>query len=209
MCFGGGGGDGGAAEIAAQTKADEAARQARIIEGRSNIDKAFEQYNPAYYNKYKADYTGYYNPQIDEQYQRSIDELTAILAGKGLLESTAGAEKFGRLAQTAAEQRVAKANEANDAANQLLSKVQSGKNDLYNMNEAAADPASINARALASASSFAAPQAYTPLGNIFASALSPLTSYNSADANSVSPNLPWNKTTTTLAGTNNSSGKVT
>ncbi len=208
MCFGGGGGDGGAAQIAAQTKADEAARQAKIIEGRANIDKSFEQYNPAYYDQYKKAYTDYYNPQIDQQYGRSVDELTAVLAGKGLLESTAGAEKFGRLAQTAAEQRTAKTNEANDAANTLQTKVESGKNDLYNLNQAAADPAAINARALASASSFAAPQAFSPIGNLFASTLSPLTSFQSADANSVSPQLPWNQNKTSLAGTTGS-GKVT
>jgi hypothetical protein len=209
MCFGGGGGgDGGASEINAQAKADEAARQARIVEGRGKIDAAFGQYDQPFYDKYKTDYAAYYTPQLDQQYLQAVDELTARLAGRGMLESGVGAAKLGKLAQTVGENRTQVAAQANDASNSLRTKIESGKNDLYSLNEASADPASINARALASASSFAAPQAYTPLGNIFAGALTPLTNFNSADAGAVNPMLPWNKNTIASAS-GSGSGRVT
>jgi len=206
MCFGGGGSNKAAAQQAAQAKAEEAARQERIVQGRSNIDNAFGQYNDAFYNKYKDDYTNYYAPQLDQQYSRSVDELTAALAGRGMLESSVGAEQMARLRETLADQKANIANQGMDAANALRAKVEQGKNDLYSLNEASADPAGINARAAASSASFAAPQAYSELGNVFASTLSPLLAFQTADQNSINPKLPWNNT---LASGSGSSRKVT
>lgn len=204
MCLfgGGGGGDGGASAQAAQMRADEERRQANIREGQSGIDKAFSQFNPAYYDKFKTDYTGFYTPQIEDQYAKAQDKLRAALAGRGTLESTVGAAKFGELAKTRADSEADIGNQSADAANNLKKQVEDTKSNLYSINTSAADPAGISARAIGEASAIVAPQSLTPLGQVFASVLQPLATFNKADGTSMNPRLPWNTNSGTapLAG---------
>lgn len=184
MCGGGKGGDGGAAERA---KAEEAARQAKIKEGQGLIDKAFAQYNDDYYNNYKGKYLDYYNADLDKQYSTAVDELTAQLAGRGMLESTSGAAQIAKLAETLSTQKSLIANQAGDEANNLRAKMESGKSDLYALNQSSADPAAINARALASAGSFVAPASFNPLASVFADVLSPVIASRYANSGSAKP----------------------
>lgn len=185
MCMGGGGAGKAAAQQAEQAKAEEAARNARIAQGRSSIDNAFGQYNDDYYGNYKNSYTDFYNTDLDKQYTQAIDELTAALAGRGLLGSSYGNSQFAKLAETLGTNRTDVANRSIDAANSLKSKILQGKNDLYALNSSSADPESINSQALASAGSFAQPASFDALGNVFASALSPLIAYQAAKNNSI------------------------
>lgn len=194
MCFGGGGGgDGGAAEQQAKLDAKEAQRQADIKTGQGNIEKAFSQFDPAYYDKFKTDYTGYYTPQIADQYSTAKDKLAATLAGRGTLDSTVGASKFAQLDKTRADSEADIGNQSTDASNNLKKSVEDTKTNLFQINNSAADPAGISAQAIGQASAIAAPRALSPLGQVFASVLQPLSSYNKADATSMSPRLPWNQ----------------
>lgn len=173
-----------AAAQAAEMKAEEAARQARIKEGQGRIDDAFTKYDDNYYGGYENSYKAYYNPQIDDQYGEATDQLTAALAGRGLLESSVSADKFSKLAQKMYEARTAVGNQAADARNQLRGKVEKTKTDLYSMNSATADPSAIAARAAGEAAALAAPQPYTPLGQLFTAVVGSIGNYASAANNS-------------------------
>lgn len=173
-----------AAAQAAEMKAEEEARQARIREGQGRIDQSFTKFDDGYYSGYEDAYKGYYNPQIDDQYNESTDAMTAALAGRGILESSVAADKFSKLAKKMQEARGMIANQAVDARNTLRGKVEKTKTDLYSMNASTADPSAIAARAAGEATALAAPQAYSELGQIFQSILAPVSAYASSAQNS-------------------------
>mgnify|MGYP001004377967 FL=1 len=101
MCFGGKDNSRQqAAQAQAEQAAAEAARQSRIREGQANIDTAFGQFDDNYFGNFQKSFTDFYNPQIADQYARAKDKLIAALAGRGTLESTVGAAKFGDLEKT-------------------------------------------------------------------------------------------------------------
>jgi hypothetical protein len=182
-----------AAKTAEDQRAAEAKRQADIRAGQAGIDTAFSQFDQPYYDKYKETYTGNYLPQIADQYATAKDKLTATLAGRGTLESTVGASKFGELDQTRGNAQADIGNQATDAANALKGKVEDAKTNLYTLNQSAADPTGVSAQAIGRATSIAAPSALSPLGQVFASTLNAFGTYNKADGQSMNPSLPWNK----------------
>lgn len=188
--------DNSAAEAAAaEAKAirdAENKRQADVRAGQQRIDDAFGQFDPSYYENYRKSYTDFYNPQIADQYSRAADKLTATLAGRGTLESTVGAAKFGDLVKTRSEAETDIANRAFDSTNDLKQKVDSAKTGLYTLNTGSTDPTLAATLASGAASSFAAPPSLSPLGQVFSSVAQSLGAYNRADATSMNPRLPWN-----------------
>lgn len=146
----------------------ELERQHKVGLGKIGIDKAFSNFGDDYYSGYQNDYTGYYFPQLDRQYGDVVDKLTATLAGRGILESSVGANKFANLARDHAEARTNIQNEAIDAANKLRGQVENAKSNLYSLNEASADPQAVNAQAIGQATALVAPPTYSPLGQVFA-----------------------------------------
>ena len=154
-------------DASANMEMREYSRQNDIGLGKIGIDKNFAKFDQGYYDKYKADYSGYYNPQVDEQYAKSVDKMTATLADRGMLESSVGAAKFADVAKTNADARTNIANEGLDASNKLRGQVQNAKQSLYGLNEASADPQAVNAQAVGQATALVAPPTYSPLGSIF------------------------------------------
>lgn len=161
----------------------EVMRQHDVGLGRIGIDKAFGKFDDGYYDGYKSDYTGFYNPQLDRQYDQALDKMKAVLAGRGTLESSVGANQFGELARENAEARTNIANEAQDAANKLRGTVENSKSSLYSLNEASANPQAVNAQAIGQATALVAPPQYSPLGNVFASLFNGIGNYYDARRN--------------------------
>lgn len=161
----------------------EHSRQNDIGLGKIGIDKAFTKFGDQYYNGYKSDYSGYYDPQLDRQYKEAVGKTTAALADRGVLDSSVGANNFGDLARQNAEAKTNIANEGLDAANKLRGTVENAKSSLYSLNEASADPQAINAQAIGQATSLVAPPQYSPLGQVFASALNSVSAYQQAKQN--------------------------
>jgi chorismate mutase len=180
-----------AAGADAETKAQEAKRQADILQGNTNIDTAFAQYTPEYYDTYKGAYTGTQNPQIDEQYARAVDKLTAALAGRGTLDSTVGAAKMAEAKAINDRSRIQVANEAENAAGELKGRISDKKTSLYALNQAAADPQGISAQATGAATALAAPAATSPLGDLFASILAPYAYYQQSRVNAAPPSYKY------------------
>lgn len=174
----------------------EAKRQADITAGKSAIDNAFSRFDDSYFQNYRDTFLGNYNPQIDEQYGTAVDRLTAALAGRGMLQSTVGANQFKTLADKRNEARLGVAGDADSAVAQLRQAIEGSKSDLYDFNKTTADPSGVEARAIGSATSLVAPPTTGTLGNLFAGALEGFSTFNNADRNSVNPSMPWNKSPT-------------
>lgn len=169
MCVGGGGkADNSAAE---EARRKEAERQRKITEGKGRIDSAFSQFDDGYYDQYGQDYLGFYTPQLEDQYASARDKLTAILAGKGVLEGTPGASRIAELDKKYNTTRTQVANDAEAASRDLRTRVENNKTDLYSLNQSSADPEGIGARAIGQATALEAPPSYNPLGDIFATFL--------------------------------------
>lgn len=191
-----------AAKTAAEEK--EAQRLAAIKAGNANIDSAFGQFDGGYYDNYKDAYTGYYNPQISQQHGDAIGKLTAALAGRGQLGATAGNQAFGKVQERYDTELGRIGNEAETSAKQLEGTVQDQKTNLYTLNQAAADPEGINARAIAEATSLVAPPAYSPLGMVFQDVINPYLGYRNSRQNAI----PQNNAYTPSYYSNSGSGRV-
>lgn len=153
------------AEIARQ---EEAKRQARITQGQQGIDQAFAGFNDDFYNNYQTQYTGYYDPQLNDQYSEAVKRLTLQLAQTGNLTGSTGATQLGDLKKYYDTQKMSMSNQALEAVNTLRGNIDSKKSQLYADNRAAADPGSA-AAAAASAAQYLQPTApSSPLANVFA-----------------------------------------
>lgn len=152
------------AEIARQAENE---RQARIAEGQSSIDSAFNGFNDDFYNNYQTTYSDYYTPQITDQYSDAVKRLTLQLAQSGNLTGSVGATQLADLKKTYDTQSLALTNQGLDATNQLRQSVDARKSQLYTDNRASADPGNA-ASAAASAAQYLQPTAPTsPLANVF------------------------------------------
>lgn len=155
------------AEIARQ---QEEARAAKIREGQSAIDSKFDsQFNDPYFSNIESGYLDYYNPQLQEQYDDAVKQLTYSLARSGNAESTTNNEQFGKLEQKQLEARTKIADDAKAASAKARGDVAQQRSSLYSLNNSAADPNQAASQAAQAALQLAQPQSYSPLGSIFSS----------------------------------------
>lgn len=169
----------------AQKKADaeQAATQATVKADQGTVNTAFDQFNPDYFSKYRDAYTGYYTPQVQDQFKQAQDQLTAALTGNGTLESSVGANALANLAKRNTDQTAQIQGQADNAVNALKQNVSGQKTALYNEANSAVDPTQIASSAQAQTTALAAPQTYTPLANIFSDLVTPFSNYTHAAAN--------------------------
>jgi len=178
MCFSNGD-NGASAAAATQAKLDkqQAEKEAAIKAGNLRIDQAFGQFTPEYYKAYENDYLNAQTPELSHQYDKAKDKLAAVLAGRGVLESTIGANKFADLERTRASTLGEIGNNAVTAANDFRGKVEGQKSDLYNLSAATADPDSIAAQATGAMTALTPPKPTSSLGDIFGSILQPVSGF--------------------------------
>lgn len=195
MCFGsGGGGDNGAAAAAAasqqQTKMMEdqqAKHDSNVNAGKSSIDRAFSQFDPAYFDTYKKSYLDAANPQLKDQYGIARDKLIASLAGRDTLESSVGANSLAQLDKTRDNTAIDIGNKATDATNQFKGHVDQTKSSLYAQNASAADPLTAASEAQSQAGALVSPQSYPTLTDVFAGALAPFATGVKTNSQSMNP----------------------
>ena len=168
MCIFGGGSQpvDNSAEIARQ---EEAARQARITEGRTAIDDAFGAFTPDYFDSYANDYTGFYTPKLDDKYADARKKLTLQLASTGNLTGSAGIGQLRDLTEMYNEQTSDVTNKSLAAANTLRGNVENARSDLYSQNSVAADPGNAAESAARQIGILQQPQQFSPLGDVFSS----------------------------------------
>lgn len=175
-------------DTAASAEMREMMRQADVALGRESIDQQFKRFNDNYYNDYSQKYKDYYTPQLNDQYNEVMDKTMAALAARGLGSSSVGNNEYAKLGKQKAQATTDISNDAVDAAKKLRGQVESAKGSLYSTNEASANPQAANAQALGQATALVAPPTYSPLGQIFSSALNSLNNYQSAANNAPASN---------------------
>lgn len=152
------------AEIA---RAEEAKRQARIAEGQTGIDSAFAGFNDDFYTGYGNQYTGYYAPQLDDQYGDAVKRLTLQLAQTGNLTGSVGAKQLADLQKNYDTQKMSITNQGQSAVQALRSNIDNKKSQLYADNRAAGDPGAASAAAASAAQSLQPTAPSSPLANVF------------------------------------------
>lgn len=163
MCFGGGGGDGGAA----QARADEEARQARIRQGMAALDKGFAGFNEGFYQNRAKQYLDYANPQLAKQYDSAQENLAFNLARSGLTASSEAARNTGELQRQYNLARGEVQGNALNTANDARRNVEANRAELIAQLQATSDPAATANQAIARANTLAAEQGFSPLGALF------------------------------------------
>lgn len=166
MCFSSGG-DGGAAQ--AQSNA-EAAREANISTGMQNIDGAFSQFDDPYYQSQAQAYSDYYQPQVQKQYGDARQQLILNLGHQGTINSSEAARQLSNLDLQYNQQQASQASAAQNFAAQARNQVENSRNQLVQELNASADPAAAAQAATSLTASLATPPAFSPLGNLFATA---------------------------------------
>lgn len=167
MCIGGGAPP--RDDSAERARREEEARNARIRDGETSINKAFEGFNDDYFNQYTDAYQNNYAPQLDEQYIKAKQKTTFGLSRTGNLQTSAGANRLGDLFQAYSDRKGEIADQALAAANDLRTRVEQNRSDLYTLNRGAADPAQATSMAAARAGVLQSPQTFSPLGDAFSS----------------------------------------
>lgn len=125
---------------AMQAQQAEADRQRRLQQGNAAIDGAFSGFDDGFYNKYRDSITGYYMPQIENQYNDARDKLTFALARAGTLRSSVAADKQAGLAEQNALNEAGVLNKADQQAADLKTRVASEKANAQQQLRATEDP---------------------------------------------------------------------
>lgn len=154
-------------DAAAEARAAEAARQARITQGMSDIDQNFSQFDDTFYDTRKSAYTDYYNPQVDNQYEDARRKLVLALGRSGALQGSAGRNKLADLTEDYQMQRTAISDAANSYASSVRGDVERNRSELVSQLNASADPAAAASSAAARAAQLNTAAAFSPLADLF------------------------------------------
>lgn len=185
MC-GGGGGDGGAA----QARADEAARQARIKDGVSRIDSQFGKFDDGFYKGRGNAYTAFAMPQVNDQYKQTSDQLAFSLARNGVTNSSEAARQGGILMRDNAAAKQGVADGAASEIQKARTNVEEQRNNLIQQVNMTSDAGLAGTNALRQAG-ILQQQAnnFNPIGNLFQNTVGVLTAARNAGAYSGGPGL--------------------
>lgn len=129
--------------------------------------KTYEGFGPNFYNQRVYDYINYALPQLGAQQKQTSDSINYGLANRGILNSSAAGQAKTRLAvQTGiAEQGIA--DQAQNNAQDLKTKVEGARQASINQLYQTGDPSQSSAQAISAAAGFQVPQAFGPISNMF------------------------------------------
>jgi hypothetical protein len=154
---------------AARARADEEARQGRIREGMGAIDQAFAGFNDDFYKGRADAYQAYYEPQLQDQFEKARSSLLFALTRSGLVNSSVAADKQADLSKSFEDQRSQIISRALASANDQRSRIANQKSALVGQLNSTGDSTQASQAALATSKQLAGEQPeYSPLGDIFA-----------------------------------------
>lgn len=144
MCFGGGPQrDDTALRMqqaeAAEARAREERRAARIREGSQQIDQQFAKFDDPFFAQRREAVMNFYQPQLDNQFTRARENLTNTLARSGLVNSSIAGDRNSQLLQDYDTQRAGVLSRATGEENSLRSRVNSERSALVSQLNATAD----------------------------------------------------------------------
>ncbi|MDM9629771.1 hypothetical protein QTL95_28205 [Rhizobium sp. S152] len=158
----------GGSNEAAQARADEAARQAKIRSGTTKVNSIFDgQFTPDYFDKQQQNFLDYASPQLEDQFGNASKELTFALTRAGLLDSSARAEKEADLQKTYDLNKQQIADQALSYKTQAQNNVEDARSNLISTLNATGDAEGAASSALTRASALSQPAAYSPLADLF------------------------------------------
>jgi hypothetical protein len=152
-------------------------RRAKINSGEGLINDAFSVFNPAFFNKYRQDYTNHYNPQVDKQFGDARQGLKYNLARARTQDSTQGQRNFGDLIEEYGKRRAEIGSNAISATNTYKSNIDQQKQELYNQNQLAADPTKAAQSAVGRVGALQTTPTYSPIGDLFSGLIRGGTAY--------------------------------
>jgi hypothetical protein len=157
-------GDGGAA----QARADEMARQARIREGTDKVNTMFDsQFTPEFYAGRRQAYLDYATPQLEDQYDKTLKNLTYALDRAGTTDSSIRAQKLADLQKLYDTNKRQVADTSLSQENSAKSNMEASRNSLINQLVATANVENAVNQATNQAKMLTAPEPYQPLAQLF------------------------------------------
>lgn len=156
------------AEIARQREEE---RQARIREGETRINESFGQFDDPFYSGRRDAFTGYYLPQLRDQFEDARKKLIYSLARSGNLNAGTGASQLADLKKALDLNRTQIGGQAQDFVNRTKTDVESAKQDLFAQNRSAADPSKAASSAAAQVGLLTPLPSFNPLADVFAGLL--------------------------------------
>ena len=166
----GGGKAGDYANQQAQQATDaEAARQAAIKSGTDQVNSTFDsQFTPDYYQKLADNYTGYAEPQLNDQFGDATRQLTYALDRSGNLNSSTRGYQESQLQKLYNQNDQSIKDQAVAYEGQAKSNVETARENLINTLNATGDAQGAANSAVSQSSALSTPAAYSPLTNLFA-----------------------------------------
>lgn len=153
---------------AAQARADEQARQAKIREGTNNINSTFDsQFNDDYFNTRRDSYLNYATPQLEDQYAKAQKDLVFSLDRSGTLDSTIRAQKQAELQKLYETNKRSVSDQALGYSSKARSGVEEARADLIRTLNATGDAEGASKSAISRAQTLTQPDQYSPLAQLF------------------------------------------
>lgn len=116
-------------ERAARVRQYSDGRQAQIDQYNNDLTSAFAGFDDSFFNQFKNDYIASAKPGLEQQYQDENKKLVYAFANSGNLDSTAAADRFGRLEQLRADREARVGDLAEQSAQGLRTSVDQTKSD--------------------------------------------------------------------------------
>lgn len=156
-----------AANEAAQARADEAARQARIRAGTTSINNTFGQFNDEFYGDLRDSFVDFARPQLDRQFDKAKEQSTYSLARSGLLDSSTRGEANADLQESYDTNLQDVMDKARGYEVEARGNTEKARSDLLSMLQVTGDATGAANSALARAATLAKPPSYSPLAQLF------------------------------------------
>lgn len=149
----------------------EEKRQREIAAGRSEVNDVFGRYDDSFFKQREDEYASHYMPQVEDQFRTAHESSVKRLAGRGALDSSAGARILGELAARHKGARSDVASQAYSHGQQTRNNILGARNDVLAQVESGLSPTSARSMAQTEAGRHSAASEYSPLGDLFATAL--------------------------------------
>lgn len=162
-----GGGGKSANAQAAQARADEEARQARIRAGTASIDETFGQFNDDYFGGLRDSYVNFARPQLDDQMGDARKQLTFALARSGNLDSSTRGEQSADLQKTYDLNLQDIADRGREFETTARDNVEQARGDLVSQLQLTGDNTGAANAALSRAKALSTPPPFSPIGQLF------------------------------------------
>ena len=156
----------GSSTAGSDMRAQQQAQQKNINQGLTQINQAFQGFNPDFYKGIQNAYSNFAMPQLYSQYQPMANQLGYKLANQGLMGSSTDAYLHNQLGQQMGLAQQTIGNQGIQESRNLQQQVGNEKANLINQLQTSADPQSIAMQATGAASQFNAPSAFAPIGNL-------------------------------------------